>query len=90
VPGTVFHHARRRAAPRALRVVGEIVAEELDEDDPRRQFITALPAAWDKPDRARWEAARHMLEHDVDYANEPPLRDRPDAVERRSLPVTRS
>jgi hypothetical protein len=58
----------------ALRVVGEIVAEELDTDDPRLAFIKALPGAWDKQDRPRWDAARHMLDHDTDYAGEPPLR----------------
>ena len=59
---------------KALRVVGEIVAEELDPNDPRLEFIEALPDAWDKTDRARWEAALHMLDHDTDYQSEPPLR----------------
>jgi hypothetical protein len=58
----------------ALRVVNEIIAEELDSDDPRRTFFEGLSAAWDKLDTPRWEAARHALEHDTDYEGEPPLR----------------
>lgn len=58
----------------ALKVVAEIVAEELEAADARRQFIAALPDAWDKHDQPRWEAARHALEHDTDYEGEPPLR----------------
>jgi hypothetical protein len=33
-----------------------------------------LPAAWDKPDAPRWEAARNLLDHDTYHANEPLLR----------------
>jgi hypothetical protein len=53
--------------------VSQIVSEELGESDPRYHLVRAIPQAWDKPDEPRWEAARHMLEHDTYYAGEPLL-----------------